>query len=350
MTSWANIAKRNIPALATTAPTATTATTAPTAPTATKSTTNRQQDNNPDSPADTIARIHMNEYERSVKEIITEDESNGIPYFHVVRRPGDKPSRSPFMTDEASVEWEWEDYYKNRTYSIEFLESRVGAWRERNNWYLPPIKTEISEAETKLGFYKSSSSDNPKDAPIVSYVTPFRSFKNLSIDGVEKLMWGMLYSRSEELVKCGTVREFTELFESVVRLEIPFYEKTVGSRLYQNSVQSSTILWLFSQHANIFPGRRRYGTVRWKNSAFSDKNMRDPKYTTNMVFNHVPKGGRDDAGICVVERMKESGDDAKIRWLLTAKQMREMQRVSLSPECNPFAKNDYNDYDSDDYF
>ena len=346
MTSWANIAKRNIPALATTAPTAMTA------PTATKSTTNRQQDNNPDSPADTIARIHMNEYERSAKEIITEDESDGIPYFHVVRRPGDIPSRSPFMTDSASLEWEWEDYYKNRTYSIEFFESRVGAWRERNNWYLPPIKTEISEAETKLGFYKSSySSDKPKDAPIVSYVTPFRSFKNLSIDGVEELMWGMLYSRSEELVKCGTVREFTELFESVVRLEIPFYKKAVGPRLHQNSVQSSTILWLFSQHANIFPGRRRYGTARWINSAFSHKNMRDPKYTTNMVFNHVPKGGRDDAGICVVERMKEAGEDAKIRWLLTAKQMREMQRVSLSPECNPFAI-DYADFDSDsdDYF
>jgi hypothetical protein len=34
--------------------------------------------------------------------------------------------------------------------------------------------------------------------------------------------------------------------------------------------------------------------------------------------------------------MKQDGENAKIRWLLSAKQLHEMERVEFNPECDPF--------------
>jgi hypothetical protein len=59
-------------------------------------------------------------------------------------------------------------------------------------------------------------------------------------------------------------------------------------------------------------------------------------------------GGRDETGICVVERLTQFGDEAKIRWLLSAAQLRKMERVVFSPDCCPFRTS--HDYDSDGYY
>ena len=345
MASWSSIAKRNIPA----------------------TTTIQSQQSQPHKPsttssaavsggrvvtkqvlappiifseADRIAELNRNTYATSAKEIAHEDETKCRPEFWVIPRPIERGSCSPFITDEARLQMEWDDYYKNREYSNEVYKARMTSWREKNNWHFPPMKKEISEFEKGLGFYTKPGEHG--EGMIVAYVTPYRTTRDLSCDHICELMWGMIHSRSEELVKCDTVGAFNALFEQVVKLEIPMWRKNCGD------VQSSKILWLFSQRANVFPGRRRHGTPRWMNSAYSIPRERDPNYTANMVFTHVPKGGRDDAGICVVEKLKEHGDNAKIRWLLNAKQLREMERVELYPEYNPFAHDHDDDgFDSD---
>ena len=51
-------------------------------------------------------------------------------------------------------------------------------------------------------------------------------------------------------------------------------------------------------------------------------------------------GGRPETGICVVEQLSRDGENAKIRWLLTPKQLREIERVEFSPDYDPFPKSD----------
>ena len=354
MASWASIAKRNIPSTTTTTTTQQSqsqqshtlhkpSTTSAAAVSGGRVVTKQVLAPPIFSEADRIAEINRNTYATSAKEIAHEDETNCRPEFWVIPRPIERGSCSPFITDEARLQMEWDDYYKNRDYSNEVYKSRITSWREKNNWHFPPMKKEISEFEKGLGFYTTPGECG--EGMIVAYVTPYRTCRDLSLDRICELMWNMIYSRSEEMVKCDTVGAFNALFEQVVRFEIPLWRKKY------DGIQSSKILWLLSQRANVFPGRRRHGTPRWTNSAYSIPRERDPNYTANMVFTHVPKGGRDDAGICVVEKLKEHGDNAKIRWLLNAKQLREMERVKLYPEYNPFAHDHDDDSDSDfDWF
>jgi len=346
MISWASIAKRNIPA--TTAAAGAESKQKPSlAAGAGVGGVRAKQVLAPPiifSEADRIAELNHKTYATSAKEIAHEDETNCKPEFWVIPRPDGRASCSPFITDEARLQMEWDDYYKNREYSNEVYEARMMAWREKNNWHLPPMKQEISEFEKGLGFYAKPGEHARGEGLIVAYVTPYRTTRDLSYDHIRELMWSMIHSRSEELVNCATVGAFNALFEQVVKLEIPMWRKNCGG---VDPIHSSKILWLFSQRANVFPGRRRHGTPRWTKSAYSVPRERDSNYTANMVFTHVPNGGRDDAGICIVEKLKENGDSAKIRWLLNAKQLREMERVDFYPEHNPFAHDHDNDYDSD---
>ena len=78
---------------------------------------------------------------------------------------------------------------------------------------------------------------------------------------------------------------------------------------------------------------------------FSSHMFRD----SNNAIIHGQRGGREETGICVVERLKENGDAAPIRWLLSAKQLHEMERVVFCPEPVPF-RTIYDGYSSDDYF
>lgn len=282
-------------------------------------------------------------YSLGLETIANEDNDNLKPTLVTIQRPhqpGEPTTCSPFIPDAEQIKWYWNEYEKNKKYSEEHHAMRMRAWREKNNWHLPPKKQDITEFEKTLGFYQS-------EWRTVLYATPHGTRRDLNIDGIPELMWGLLHSRSEELVKCQTVREFGVLFDSVVLFEISDY--TAERERYSKRVNPRKILWLFSQRANVFPGRRRPGTPRWVRNPCNHPLDRDPAYTANMVFQHVPAGGRDDAGICSVEKLKENGDDARIRWLLTAAQMREMLYVALEPEFNPFTFSEY-DYSSDDFF
>jgi hypothetical protein len=76
---------------------------------------------------------------------------------------------------------------------------------------------------------------------------------------------------------------------------------------------------------------------------FSSRKCRDSKNAI-VIGQH---GGREETGICVVQQLKQNGDAATIRWLLSATQLREMERVAFVPECSPFRGSI--DYDSDCY-
>jgi hypothetical protein len=85
-------------------------------------------------------------------------------------------------------------------------------------------------------------------------------------------------------------------------------------------------------------------------------NLRDCRGTTDAreskpVYLVGASGGRDETGICVVERLAQFGDGANIRWLLSAQQLRNMERVVFVSDCCPFREFVDSDYDDDwDYW
>jgi hypothetical protein len=256
--------------------------------------------------------------------------------------------------------WDYSELLKNQKYSDEVFEQRMQEWRIKNNWQLPPMKTTVSKDEQARGFYVEHD-HNHNHTPIVFYVTPFSTEHDLAFDASQPqksmvdMLWCLIHSRSDELVACKTVAEFKALFERNVRMEPDLRHAHVYSR--RKDMFPLKMLWLLSQKANVFPGKARPGSARWTTDPVLTPC--DPKvYSNSMVFFSSRKfrdsnnaivigkyGGREETGICVVQQLKQNGDAAPIRWLLSAKELREMERVSFHPECSPF-----HDYSSDDWY
>jgi len=274
----------------------------------------------------------------------------------------DAPSAWPiFKTMQEQYHWRRDEDIKNSEYSDEVFERRMLEWRTKNNWLPPPMKTAVTQEEQRRGFYVSSEVDKTGNR-VVKYATPYSTARDLQHDELTSMMWCLIHSRADDLVACKTVREFNALFDQTVRFEYPAYQQRMN-----RVVNPRKLLWLFSQKANVFPGKARYGTARWTVDPTHQcpAPVFDPKvYTKSMVFfnqcdgrcvtadraakpvYHVgAAGGRDETGICVVERLTQFGDEAKIRWLLSAAQLRKMERVVFTPDCCPFRT--AQDYDSD---
>ena len=311
-------------------------------------------------------------------EFEKEEQSQCRPTYIGLKRP-DAPTVFPIFrtTDE---EWMWmqmEDA-KNRAHSNEVFEERMQKWRIKHNWQLPPMKTTVSPDEKRKGFYVAMVNDCEKTE--VRYITPYStesdlsSSSDLSDEEFVEMMWCLVHSRSDELVACKTVAEFKALFERNIHLEPGLRHAHVYSRRTRKDIYPMKMLWLFSQKANAFPGKARPGTARWTQDPVMkpcDHGIRRPSWfdakihTKSMVFfslracrddatNRIiigQHGGREETGLCIVERLKLHGDAAKIRWLLSAKQLREMERVVFWPEHSPFheADDDSDHYYSDDW-
>ena len=356
MISWASVARRNTSATATTA-TATTATT-PAIKTSILTV--------PDTFAHDLFTSSFDRNRECMAEFEKEEQSQCRPTHIVLKRP-DAPTVFPIFrtTDE---EWRWmqmEDA-KNRAYSKEVFEERMQQWRIKHTWLLPPMKTTVSPDEMRKGFYVATDEEKTE----VRYITPHSTKSDLSDELVE-MMWCLVHSRSDELVACKTVAEFKALFGRNIHLDPHLRHQHFYSRRKDNLPLK--ILWLFSQKSNVFPGKARAGTARWTQDpirkpsdyAFRRPPLFDPSvYTKSMVFfslracrkdgtNDIiigQHGGREETGLCIVERLKLDGDAAKIRWLLSAKQLREMERVVFWPECSPFREENYDsDYYSSDF-
>jgi hypothetical protein len=375
MSSWASIAKRNIPALdpskiAGSAP-------GPAPGPAPRPTQSKIPESK--SPmweyAQAQKQRELELQEQAQRELEIEERSQCRPNWFRLRRP-DAPTVCPiFRTSEDHDHWSYNESIKNHAYSNEVFERRMTEWRTRINWQLPPMKTTVSPDETRRGFYHSKI----EGLDVVKYVTPHSTGGDLQHEGIVNMMWCLIHSRADELVACNTVADFNALFEQTVRFEYPDYGSRMMSRMMRRSITPLKLLWLFSQKANVFPGKARPGTARWTvdpSSLFRAPVFDPTVYTKSMVFFNLQEcrgivangdmratrdtktefivgamGGRDETGICVVERLKQMGNEAKIRWLLSAKQLREMERIVFSPEYDPFRFFDSDDCDwSDEYW
>ena len=358
MSSWASIAKRNIPSTSKSSATATAE--RPSIPV------------NPDLCAAAIAESCDTDDKREYDRYEREEQSQCRPTYICLRRP-DAPTVSPiFRTREEQLQWMHTEAIKNDAHSNELFERRMQEWRTKNNWQLPPMKTEVSKDEQIRGFYVGKDDDNAKDVDVVKYVTPYSTGRDLEHEGMVNMMWCLVHSRADELVACKTVADFNALFEQTIRLEYPSYPSFSLQYGLKRIITPRKLLWLFSQKANLFPGKARHGTARWlvDPTNLYPAPLFDPQvYTKSMVFFNlracrVPvderevrttkpvyivgaSGGRDETGICVVERLTQFGNEANIRWLLSAQQLRKMERVVFSPDCCPFRAKSYDSDDSD---
>ena len=282
------------------------------------------------------------------------------PTWVRLKRPNAPQTIPIFKTREELYEWDYSELLKHQKHSDEVFERRTQEWRIKNNWLLPPMKTTVSPDEMRRGFYRSDSN------PHVVYVTPSSTETDLLNEKLVDMLWCIIHSRSDELVACNTVADFKALFERTVHLEPDLRHNHLYSR--RKDTFPLKMLWLLSQKANVFPGKACTGTARWTKDPVqpsSDNWMSpvfDPNvYSKSMVFFNSHKcrdannaivigqhGGREETGICVVQQLKQNGDAATIRWLLSAKQLREMERVVFQPECSPFRTTDC--YSSEDYY
>jgi hypothetical protein len=304
--------------------------------------------------------------ESNLESLEKESQTQCRPTWMSLVRP-DAPKALPiFKTEEDMHIWHHSEFNANRKYSDQMYNQRLDEWRVRNNWLIPLSKTTVSQDERNKGFYLSTAGS-------AVYITPFSTRPDLAYDSCHiqesllDMMWCLIHSRSHELVACATVAEFKALFERNVHLEPHLRHAHVYNRNKKLNFPLK-ILWLFSQKANVFPGVARQGTARWtkdpvcpKSPGYMFRPTFDTKvYTKSMVFFNTNQsrnsanelvvgqhGGREETGICVVEKLKEHGDAAKIRWLLSAKQLHEMEHVSFEPECSPFRTHDYS-YSSDE--
>lgn len=303
-------------------------------------------------------KIDNDTYDRGQRNLDVEIQKGSRPDNIPLRRP-DAATSLPmtFVTSEDYYTWICNEKGKNRVYSDELFTERMREWRTKMNWHLPPEKKHVTDQERRQGFYTAIVRDSVsgEHISIVKYVTPYSSSRDVENEELVEMLWCLVHSRPDELVACKTVAEFTALFNRTSHLSFPSWK--IFDR---KNLMSKTLLWMFSQKANIFPGRSRPGTAVWERnpSTLSWQEVAQTKsnYTKSMVFfNRLQgccdevgqPGGRPETGICVVEQMSRDGENAKIRWLLTPKQLREIERVEFSPECDPFPIS-YLDSDDDD--
>jgi hypothetical protein len=354
MISWASVAKRNIQS---------------------QSNIQSQPSKQPQVPSPFgIIDQTIDQKQQALDRLAREEQSQCRPTNIYMTHP-DAPIVCPtFKTMEERHQWMRQQEIQNSKYSDEVFDRRMLEWRTKNNWLLPPMKTAVSKEEQLRGFYVVNEGHEGKC--VVKYVTPHSTTRDLGYEGMVNMMWCLIHSRADELVACKTVGEFEALFKQNIQLEYPAYNisSCYGVR---RVVNARKLLWLFSQKANMFPGKARYGTARWTNDPTNQfpAPVFDPTvYSKSMVFFNLracrgttistderevrttkpvfivgAMGGRDETGICVVQQLKQNGDAATIRWLLSAKQLREMERVVFVSDYCPFRGRESIDYDSDCY-
>ena len=305
-------------------------------------------------------KIDNDAYDRGQRDLDLEIQNGSRPDNIPLRRPGAATSLPmTFVTNEDYYTWICSEKSQNRVYSDDLFAERMREWRAKMNWHLPPEKKSVSDQERRQGFYIVRTRDSVSGEPVsvVKYVTPYGSSRDLGNEELVEMMWCLVHSRSDELVACKTVAEFNALFNRTSHLSLSIWKLS-----NRKNLMSKTLLWMLSQKANIFPGRSRPGTAVWERDpstlSYQEVARTKSSYTNSMVFfNDVQccgdkvgqPGGRPETGICVVEQMSRDGENAKIRWLLTPKQLREIERVEFSPDCDPFPRS-YLDSDDDSWF
>jgi hypothetical protein len=150
--------------------------------------------------------------------------------------------------------------------------------------------------------------------------TPF--FRNETvIDIVNLYLWPLLYSRSDDVVACGTFAEWRRLFKHTISLAFPGYE-------YWQSVNSSVNVGMLNTFVSVSDQRRTARILEYMTPA-------RVLYLLTTRANFWPYGASEhrpiqQCGICSVKpKIKEYADNTKIEWLVTADFLRKMKRVHI---------------------
>jgi hypothetical protein len=151
--------------------------------------------------------------------------------------------------------------------------------------------------------------------------TPF--FRNETIvDIVNLYLWPLLYSRSDDVIACGTFAEWRRLFKHTISLAFPGYE-------YWQSVVSSVNEGMLNAFVSVSDQRRTAQILKYMTPA-------RVLYLLTTRANFWPYGGAPETrstqqyGICSVKpKIKEYTDKTKIEWLVSADFLRKMKRVHI---------------------
>ncbi len=350
MTSWASVVKgRNAHAHATTI---TIAQENGTRAAITKQVTTQVSDKSAKSQEEQRTEIYK-VHDDFMKKLKEEDESeNKMPLYRYIVRPDTHPFFAPEFKDffEKS-RWEREQWRLNQEYSSLVHDERVAAWEKKNNWFSPPLMTEMSEEQKQMGFFPVTQSSLYK----FGYLCPHNSEEKRH-EYLHFLM-RLLYNRSEQVCACKTVGEFEKVYLEAMHFTRCSDEEWTPAELKRESKTASNALWALSTKANLFPGKQvkpRTAPAPVSNVSVSTGYHYPPNYMTQYL--ELSKNKRYDVigvergetGICGVKDAKTLGNSAPIRWYMTPAEMRNLKTFNFVFQRDPREVEEW--YDSDDDF
>ena len=299
---------------------------------------------------DEIYKVHDN-FMKKMKE---EDESgNTMPLYRYITRPDTHPFFAPEFKDLfEKCHWEREQSRLNQDYSSLVHDERVALWEKKNNWFSPPLMTEMTEEQKKMGFF-------PEDQPSLykfGYLCPHNSEEKRH-EYLHFLM-RLLYNRSEQVCACKTVGEFERVYLEAMQFTRCWDEEWTPAELKRESKTASNALWALSTKANLFPGKQvkpRTAPAPISNVSVSTGYSYPPNYMTQYLELSKKKRydvtgvERGETGICGVKDAKTLGNSAPIRWYMTPAEMRNIKTFDFVFQKDPREMEEWFDW-SDDGF
>lgn len=297
---------------------------------------------------DEIYKVH----EDFMKKLKQEDESNKMPLYRFITRPDTHPLFAPeFKGFFEKCHWEREQWRLNQEYSSMVHDERVAAWEKKNNWFSPPLMTEMTEEQKKMGFFPFTQPSLYK----FGYLCPHNSDEKRH-EYLHFLM-RLLYNRSEQVCACKTVGEFEKVYLEAMHFTRCSDEEWTPAELKREGKTASNALWALSTKANLFPGKQvkpRTAPAPVSNVSTTTGYHYPPNYMTQYLElskeKHFDVIGveRGETGVCGVKDAKTLGNSAPIRWYMTPAEMRNLKTFHFEFQRDPREVEEW--YDSDDDF
>lgn len=299
---------------------------------------------------DEIYKVH----DDFMKKIKQEDESgNKMPLYRYIPRPDTHPLFAPNFKDLfEKCHWEREQWRLNQEYSSMVHDERVAAWEKKNNWFPPPLMTDVTEEQKKMGFIPMTQPSLYK----FGYLCPHNSTEKRH--EYLHFLLRLLYNRSEQVCACKTVGEFEKVYLEAMHFTRCSDEEWTMAELKREGKTASNALWALSTRANLFPGKqvkhRAAPPTKVVVSNVSSGYHYPPNYMTQYLElskeKHFDVIGveRGETGICGVKDAKTLGNSAPIRWYMTPAEMRNIKTFNFVFQCDPREIEEF--YDSDDDF
>lgn len=276
---------------------------------------------------DEIYKVHDN----FMKKLKEEDESgNMMPLYRYITRPDTHPLFAPEFNDLfEKCHWQREQMRMNEDYSSMIHDLRVAAWEKRNNWFSPPLMTEVTEEQKKMGFFPVTQSSLYK----FGYLCPHNSEEKRH--EYLHFLARLLYNRSEQVCACKTVGEFEKVYLEAMHFTRCSDEKWTPAELKREHKTVLNALWALSTKANLFPGKQL--KPRTVSAVVSTGYSYPANYETQYLKKRYEVIGveRGETGICSVKDSKTLGNSAPIRWYMTPDEMRSLRTFDFVFQYDP---------------